>query len=61
MYIRNKPKSVYYMCAVGELKGARDKKDEFTSDEKGQILVYLIELVKFQPVRSQSTGFLSDG
>ena len=61
VYLRGRPRSVFYMIAVGELKGARGDIDEFTNDEKGQMVTYLAELLQIQPTRTSATGFLSEG
>jgi hypothetical protein len=63
-YLANKPRSVYHIALVGDVKARRaaDKSDGFDDEEKGQLASFLEDLLLvFQPYRSFVNGFLTDG
>eukprot|EP01118_Nematostelium_gracile_P013194 TRINITY_DN4957_c0_g1_i1.p1 TRINITY_DN4957_c0_g1~~TRINITY_DN4957_c0_g1_i1.p1 ORF type:complete len:609 (-),score=105.51 TRINITY_DN4957_c0_g1_i1:136-1962(-) len=52
-------KSSFDICVIGELKGVRH--GDFTSSEKGKLLLFLENFLRIQTFRTEVTGFLSDG
>jgi hypothetical protein len=62
-YVTGKPRSVFYIAVVGDVKARRQVgKEDFDAAEKGHLQSLLEELLlEFQPSRDVATGFLTDG
>lgn len=59
-YVKGKPQNEYYIVFVGENKARRSESQTgFTDDEKGQLVSYLQEVLKYQPTRHEITGIFS--
>jgi hypothetical protein len=59
-YIVNKPKNVFHIALIGEVK-SRQMTDDFSKEAKGQLTSFLMELLAdYQPYQDQVTGFLTD-
>ena len=59
-YVKDKPLTIFYLAVVGEIKSVRITLDEFTDEEKGQMDSFLVDLLQYQPQRTEATGFLTD-
>lgn len=57
-YMRNSANNEYYLLVAGELKGGRVR-DEFSSEEKGQMGGFLAKLLKLTQ-RRFCFGFITD-
>ena len=53
--------SPYYIVALGDVKGRRASKEEFTDTEIGELEIFLWDLLCLLPDRGYVVGFLTDG
>ncbi|KAL6073720.1 SAM domain (Sterile alpha motif) domain containing protein [Balamuthia mandrillaris] len=62
-YLKGKPKSIFYITLLGDVKARRTAtKEDFDDSEKGHLHSFLEELLlEYQPYRSVVNGFLTDG
>ncbi len=62
-YVSDKPRSIFYIAVVGDVKARRTAdKEDFDDSEKGHLESFLEELLfEYQPYRSVANGFLTDG
>jgi hypothetical protein len=62
-YVANKPRSVFHIALVGDVKARRQaNKESFDASEKGHLESFLEDLLlDFQPYRRAANGFLTDG
>ncbi|KAL6076298.1 SAM domain (Sterile alpha motif) domain containing protein, variant 2 [Balamuthia mandrillaris] len=62
-YLKDKPKSIFYITLLGDVKARRTAtKEDFDDSEKGHLHSFLEELLlEYQPYRSVVNGFLTDG
>jgi len=62
-YVTGKPRSIFYIALVGDVKARRTaEKEDFDDSEKGHLQSFLEDLLfEYQPYRSVVNGFLTDG
>ncbi len=68
LYVNRKPRTEFYMVAVGDLKPRYENREDFADTEKGHLLELLYALLYAQPFRKKesggfdtATGFLCNG
>ena len=55
-WTRHKPHNSFYIVIIGVLKKCNEKVDEFSNEDKGQLVSFLEDLSKFQQHRNEFTG-----